>query len=144
MENTYIIKLLKPYSTNLRAELFKTAEIFFYDTGIAHMLWLKTLPKTVLGNMFETSVFSELVKNLKNAELFHWRTQDKKEVDFIIRQGNRVLPIETKLSAGNFKASSINYFLEQYKIKKGFCASLEIMQKKYGKIEFRYPWELSF
>lgn len=49
MENTYILKLLRPFSSNLRSELFKTPKIYFYDTGIANMLWFKTFPKTVEG-----------------------------------------------------------------------------------------------
>ena len=78
MENTYILKLIPPFSSNLRAELFKTPKIFFCDTGIAHLLWLKTFPKTILGNMFETSILMELIKRKRREEIFFWRTQDKK------------------------------------------------------------------
>ncbi|MBI5418052.1 DUF4143 domain-containing protein [Candidatus Poribacteria bacterium] len=97
-------------SKNLRNELFKTPKIFFYDTGIAHLLWLKSFPKTILRNMFETSIFGEFVKNRKKEEIFFWRTQDKKEIDFIIRKGLEPIPVEAKLSQTNMEYTAINYF----------------------------------
>ena len=58
LEQTYVIKIVRPYSRNLRAELTKTPKIFLCDTGLMQMLWLKRLQQEVLGPVFETSVFS--------------------------------------------------------------------------------------
>ncbi|MCG2711849.1 MAG: ATP-binding protein [Candidatus Omnitrophica bacterium] len=143
MENTYIIKMLSPFSTNLRSELFKTPKIFFYDTGIAHLLWLKSLPRTIIGNMFETSILSELVKDGTLKELFHWRTQDKKEIDFIVRKGRKIIPLEVKNVQSSFNFTAMRYFLERYKIKSGICIALEIEKRKEKQVEFIYPWELA-
>ena len=143
MENTYILKLVYPFSTNLRSELFKTPKIFFYDTGIAGMLWLKSLPKAIIGNMFETSLFSEFAKSLKKSELFYWRTQDKKEIDFILRRNSAVLPVESKLNQNNFNYTAMDYFKLKYEIKKGFCISLEIDKKYKNGYSFIYPWNIS-
>ena len=62
LEQTYVIKLVRPYHNNIRSELSKTPKIFFYDSGLMQMLWLKCLQKEIIGNGFETSIFSELVK----------------------------------------------------------------------------------
>ncbi|MFH1227931.1 MAG: ATP-binding protein [Planctomycetota bacterium] len=142
MENTYILKLLRPFSSNLRSELFKTPKVFFYDTGIANLLWLKTFSKTVLGNMFETSVFGEFVKNGMDRDLFFWRTQDKKEIDFIIRKGKSALPFEAKLSQSGFNYTPMEYFMDRYKVKNGYCVSLDIDKKHKQGVTFCYPWEL--
>lgn len=143
MENTYILKLVYPYSSNLRSELFKTQKIFFYDTGLTHLLWLKTLPKTVLGNILETSIFSELFKTRGKREIFYWRTQDKKEVDFIIKEGTKILPIEVKLNQNTFTPTAMNYFMTKYHLKKGFCIFLEgLSKKKFNHLEFIYPWDI--
>jgi len=64
LENTYILKLVRPYSKNIRSELFKIAKIYFYDTGLMQMLWLKGLQKEIIGNVFETAVFAELIKKI--------------------------------------------------------------------------------
>jgi len=141
MQNTYILKLLNPFSSNLRSELFKTPKIFFCDTGIANLLWFKTFPKTIMGNIFETSVFSELLKN-KNEHLFFWRTQDKKEIDFIIRKRQKIIPIEVKLTQAHFNYTSMKYFMGKYNIKQGICISMEIDKRKNKNVVYKYPWEL--
>jgi len=97
LEQTYILHLVRPFSRNLRAELFKTPKVFFYDTGLMQMLWLKRLQKEVLGPVFETSIFSELVKRHGPDQVFYWRTQDKKEIDFVVQFPDQVFPVEAKL-----------------------------------------------
>ena len=106
LENTYIIKLVKPYHSNLRSELFKTPKIYFYDSGLLQMLQLKTIPRAIMGKVFETAVFSELVKRCGKDRIFDWRTKDKKEIDFILRQKDTILPVEVKYFFSIFKNSN--------------------------------------
>lgn len=115
MENTYIIKLVRPFSRNIRSELFKPPKIYFYDTGLMQVLWLKGLQKEVMGNVFETGVFAELVKKYSHEAVFYWRTKDKKEIDFILKIRNAILPIEVKLNFEQFNPSAIDYFNSHYK-----------------------------
>lgn len=79
LENTYVIKLLRPFSGNVRNELFKVPKIFFYDTGLMQMLWLKSLQREIIGSVFETAIFCELAKKYPKDSFFYWRTADKKE-----------------------------------------------------------------
>lgn len=142
MENTYIIKLLRPFSSNIRSELFKTPKVFFYDSGLVQLLHLKSFPKTILGNVFETAIFSEFIKNFRDCELFYWRTQDKKEIDFIIKKGKELFPVEVKLRSSSFSPTGINYFSKKYRTKKSLCVSLEIGKSKHKNVSFIYPWEI--
>ena len=138
LENTYIIKLLKPFSRNIRSELFKTPKIYFYDTGLCHILWLRALPREIIGHAFETSVFEELIKKYRSENVFYWRTQDKKEIDFILTLKNDLLPIEVKLNFKQFNRSAINYFVAKYKIN-----DFKIIGLRGVKTESCfYPWEL--
>lgn len=144
LENTYIIKLLPPFSKNLRSELFKTPKIFFYDTGLLHVLWLKMLPEEILGNVFEVSVFSELVKNINPENLYYWRTQDKKEIDFIITANQKIIPLEVKINASRFNPTAIKYFVSNYEIGNAFCISLEGEPpegKSITEVQHIKPWE---
>lgn len=93
LEATYVIKLVRPYYKNIRSELFKMPKIFFYDTGILSMLCLKMLPAEITGNMFETSVFAELIKKYKKENVLFWRTQAKKEIDFIVKDKLSIVPM---------------------------------------------------
>lgn len=140
LENTYVIKLVRPYYKNTRGELFKTPKIFFYDSGLMQMLWLKQLQKQILGNVFETTIFSDLVKYYGKDSVYYWRTADKKEIDFILRRDNEIFPIEAKLNFGQFDATAINYFIDKYKIKKYFVVALSGEPKQKESI---YPWNIS-
>jgi predicted AAA+ superfamily ATPase len=116
MENTYIVKLVRPFSRNIRSELFKLPKIYFYDTGLMQMLWLKGLQKEIIGNVYETGIFAELVKKYTKDVIFYWRTKDKKEIDFILRIKKQLLPIEAKLNFEQFNPSAIQYFNKHYGI----------------------------
>ncbi|MFZ3137894.1 MAG: ATP-binding protein [Thermodesulfovibrionales bacterium] len=139
MENTYILKLVRPFSGNIRSELFKLPKIFFYDTGIMQMLWLKGLQKELIGSVFETGIFSELVKKHDKDSVYYWRTKDKKEIDFILKIKKVLLPIEVKLSFEQFKPAAVNYFSEKYGIKKYKVVSLNGKPRSEFQV---YPWEV--
>lgn len=139
LENTYIIKLVRPYSGNLRSELFKTPKIFFYDTGLMQMLWLRALPKELMGSVFETSVFSELVKKHGKEAVYYWRTKDKKEIDFILKDRKETLPIEVKLRFEQFKPAAITYFMTQYKAHNYKVIGLNGAPRDKRQV---YPWDI--
>jgi len=139
LENTYIIKLVKPFSKNIRSELFKLPKIYFYDTGLMQMLWLKGLQKEIIGSVFETGVFAELVKKYTQNTVFYWRTKDKREIDFILKIKNSILPIEVKINFEQFNPSAIKYFNRHYGLKKFRVVSLQGKPKDENYV---YPWNL--
>lgn len=139
LEQTYIIKLVRPYHTNLRSEISKTPKVFLFDTGLMQMLWLKELQKEIIGEVFESSVFSELVKKYKKDDIYYWRTKDKKEIDFILKNKKTLLPIEVKLNFEKFNSRAINYFRDVYKADKGRVVGLEGNLKNSS---YFYPWDL--
>lgn len=96
LEQTYILRIVRPFSRNLRTEITKTPKVFFYDTGLMQMLWLKRLQREIIGSVFETSLFAELVKRTRADNVTYWRTTDKKEIDFVIRLPDGPLPVEAK------------------------------------------------
>jgi len=142
LENTYIIKLLPPFYKNIRSELFKTPKIFFYDTGLLRMLWMKTLYGEITGNIFETALFSEFVKNMGADNINYWRTQDKKEIDFIITKKNKPIPVEIKINAIKMNYTPMKYFSSAYEPAKALCISLEgsLPGDRFNVSHIR-PWE---
>jgi len=139
LEQTYIIRLVRPYHKNIRSEISKAPKVFFYDTGIMQMLWLKELQREVIGSVFETSVFSELIKKYDKDNVYYWRTKDKKEIDFILKDKNNILPVEVKLNFERFSSRTIKYFMTKYNIKEYRVAGLE------GRLIndfYIYPWQL--
>ncbi|TRZ77627.1 ATP-binding protein [bacterium] len=138
LENTYIIKLVRPYYKNIRSELFKTAKVFFYDSGLMQMLWLKQLQKEVIGNVFETNIFAELVKQHGKENILYWRTADGKEIDFIVRIKNDLKAIEVKLNFERFDDTAIKYFRDKYESTYAVTALEGDMKNDH----YKYPWEV--
>ena len=105
LEKVYQIYLLKPYHENIGKKFVKSPKVFLTDSGIAsHILGVRSsadLPKsTHKGAIYETFVFAELLKHISFSkhivEIFYYRTQDKKEIDFVLKKGNEILAIEVK------------------------------------------------
>lgn len=140
LEETYIIKLVTPYSDNKRKELFKTPKIFFFDTGLMNMLWLKEFPKEILGQAFETSIYSELIKKYGTDAVAFWRTTDKKEIDFILKTGGTLLPIEAKVDFARVNDSAMRSFADEYMIKQ--YKTVAVHGDKNSHDSTSYPWEL--
>ncbi len=144
LENTYLIKLVRPYYTNIRTEVTKMPKIFFEDTGVANLFRSKSLDVEIDGKIFENAVFNELRKQYDNEQLFFLRTVKKHEVDFIIRIKNKIIPIESKLSFTSKRQSSLIYFKEKGYYNKAFiCRLNEHNHNKYDWVKLIYPWELT-
>ena len=143
LENTYVIKLVTPYYSNLRSELFKTPKIYFYDSGLLSILRYRGLLKGMTGELFETSVFGESVKFFGKENVNYWRTKDKKEIDFILNIKNIIVPIEVKLNSAKFSKNAIEYFKKRYKIDNSFCVFLNGEKDRSDIVKFIYPWEIT-
>ena len=104
----YQATLLRPYFINIGKTFVKSPKVFFNDTGVLCSLLRINSKEQLLnspysGQIFETYVFCELQKHLsylqKSSQMFHYRTNDKKEIDFIIEIDNEILAIEIKQSS---------------------------------------------
>jgi predicted AAA+ superfamily ATPase len=98
---------IKPWHRNIGKRLVKAAKGYLIDTNlICHLLDynlddLALAKPELFGHLVENFVATELLKQLSNseikAELFHFRTSDGKEVDFILEKPDgAVLAIEVK------------------------------------------------
>ena len=104
----YQASLLKPYFVNIGKQFVKSPKVFFNDTKVLCSLLRinskeQLLSSSYNGQIYETYVFCELQKHLsylqQSAQMFHYRTNDKKEIDFIIEINNKILAIEIKQSS---------------------------------------------
>jgi predicted AAA+ superfamily ATPase len=119
----YQATLLKPYFANIGKQFTKSPKIFFNDTGVLCSILKinskeKLLSSPYSGQVFETYVFGELQKHLaylsKDSQIFHYRTNDKKECDFIIEVDNQILALEVKQSS-SVKKDDFKHIIELQK-----------------------------
>ncbi len=83
----------------------KAPKLYFYDPGLAAWLLGTQNPSqlaihSLRGALFETWVVSELLKARFNraltSNLYFWRDRSGHEVDVLIEQGDRLIPVEIK------------------------------------------------
>ena len=126
LEATYQVIILRPYHANIGKRLVKTPKVYFTDVGtLCHLAGLRDPHHAAQGPMggplMETAVLSEITKALThrgvNPRLYFWRTSAGSEVDIVVETGEKLVPIEVKLSATPrpSMASSIKTFKKDFK-----------------------------
>ena len=98
LDQTYIIRLIRPFHKNLVTELRKNPKVYFLDYGLRNYSINNFNPlekRGDAGKLAENFVFNEMKLIGENLFLNFWRTTAKAEVDFIFSNGG-ILPIEVK------------------------------------------------
>lgn len=125
LERSGIIFILRPYYSNITKRLVKTPKFYFMDTGLAAYLcrWpnAETLENGAMdGAFFETYAVSEIVKSYFNAgrpvDLFYYRDVDKKEIDLLFVEGDKLYPVEIKKGKMPQKPDKNFSALSQFKL----------------------------
>ena len=120
LEKVYQIHLLKPYYENIGKTFIKSPKVYLTDSGISsHVLNISSVEELessrYKGDVYETFVFAELLKHINYSEnvmeFFYYRTQDKKEIDFIVKKGEQILAIEVK-SAKSVKKEDFKHIID--------------------------------
>jgi hypothetical protein len=108
LESTFQVIVLRPYFANVGKRLVKTPKVYFTDTGtLCHLTGLKDQGHAASGPMggtiFETAVLMEIVKTYVHRgeapQIYFWRTSSGAEVDIVLDNGTKLIPIEIKLSS---------------------------------------------
>ena len=108
LQTSFQVFLLQPYHTNLTKRLVKTPKLYFLDTGLCAYLtqwssWETLEAGAMSGAIFETYVFSELVKSwwhrMQTPEIYYYRDKDGREIDFLLVRDGMLYPLEVKRSA---------------------------------------------
>ena len=105
LEASYIIYFLRPHHKSYNKRIVKMPKLYFYDTGLASsILGIKSEKQLIIhflyGALFENFVINEFYKHLYNnavnLELYFWRDKNGKEIDLIIDNNDKIIPIEIK------------------------------------------------
>lgn len=152
LEKTFILRKLTPFFSNLRKEITKMPIYYFNDMGLRNF---SINQFNNMNDLFQSGfVFQNLIANLitdilinTSDSLHFWRTQDKAEVDFIVKTGNNVIPIEVKSRRLNKVeiTRALSGFIKKYSPKKAYLINLNFEDKIIlGKTElFFIPyWKL--
>jgi len=100
MSISYQTLVLQPWSRNSKKRLAKTAKVHFMDVGVLRAILQQY--GALNGHQFESAIIAEIYKQLKsinlNAQVYHLRTSDGREVDLLIETETGYIAIEIKMS----------------------------------------------
>ena len=109
LEATFLVQLLRPWSSNLGQRVIQTPKVYLDDTGLlAHLLGLTVerlkVDGTLAGGVLENFVLMELRKQSAwsetQPEFYFWRTASGQEVDIVMEDSaGRLVGIEIKAGA---------------------------------------------
>ena len=134
LEGAFMVRRLAPFFANVQKRLTKSPKLYVRDTGLLHHLAGLRRPRELMtwarrGSSFEGLVIEELAalaqRRLVRPELFFWRTHAGAEVDLLIVEGRRVLPIEIKLGASVDPRSlaGLRQCMKDLGLRRGWCVT---------------------
>lgn len=131
LEQTFLIRKLPPFFTNLRKRLVKSPKIYIRDTGVLHFLLGIDSPKALethpaRGLSWEGFVIDQMISGLQRvrpaSQAYFWRTATGQEVDLLFDHGNRRVPFEIKLKSAPTPddAHSVRLAMSDLGMKRGY------------------------
>ena len=106
LEQTFLIRKLPPYFSNIGKRLIKSPKVYFRDTGLLHF-FLGIDSASVLnvhparGMSWEAFIIDQMTSAFQRIapknQTYFWRTSQGNEVDLLWNLGERMVPFEIKL-----------------------------------------------
>jgi len=119
-EQTFIVRTLQPFETNIKKRLVKTPKLYLRDSGLLHNLlslanFNQLLGHPIVGSSWEGYVIENITTKYPDYQAFFYRTSSGDEIDLILEKGNERIAIECKVSSAPT-------------LTKGFWNSIEIIK----------------
>jgi uncharacterized protein len=101
LSETFMIRLLSPYHSNMGKRVVRTPKVYLRDHGILNCLLKITsfdelLGHPVKGASWEGLVIENLIGIAQNWDAFFYRTSVGAELDLILTFGSRIIAVECK------------------------------------------------
>lgn len=129
LESTYVLNIVRPYSTYKATEIVSAPKIYGFDTGfICYAKGWQDLRNEDLGLLWEHCILNELHAHLQTRSIHYWRDKQKHEIDFIYlrRRNHTPITIECKLSAKKFDPANLKIFRRLYPEGENYLVAADI------------------
>lgn len=105
LKESYIIATIQPFYGNQSKELRKMPKAYLLDTGLRNMLvknFTDLKSHQDKGELVENIVFNLLYfDQSRNQSIHYWKTKSQQEIDFVIREDEKITAIEVKYGDNN-------------------------------------------
>ncbi|MFA6408738.1 MAG: DUF4143 domain-containing protein, partial [Gammaproteobacteria bacterium] len=151
LEDCLIAERIEPFSKKIsaRKRLVKSCKYLLFDLGVRRLAAAEgnKLPSTNMGFLFEQFVGLELLRLIRNKfpkiTLNFWRDLEGREVDWILNQNDKILPIEVKWT-NKPNISDLRHlktFLDDYNLQTGYVVCRCARARKLDDKIIALPWE---
>ena len=151
LEGAFMIRRLQPYHANVQKRLTKSPKVYLRDSGLLHFLAGLRQPAELAtwarrGASFEGMVIEELAglasSRLVRPELFFWRTQAGAEVDLLLVDGRRIVPVEIKAGAAvdHYSIAGLRHCMQDLGLRRGWVVSTARERRQLGHGIEVVPW----
>ena len=116
LEGTYLVHVLRPFSTHRPSEIVAAPKVYAFDTGFVcyHRGWTTLRPED-LGLLWEHVVLNELHAHLQTRRFSYWRDKRGHEVDLVVpRRGRQPVAVECKWSSADVDLTNLKAFAQFY------------------------------
>ena len=128
LEATFIVYVLRPFSSRRATEIIAAPKVYGFDTGfICYYKGWHELRTEDMGTLWEHFVLNELYAHLQSREIRYWRDKRGHEVDFVLpRRGKPPIAIEAKWSTKDLDPANLQAFWRQYPKAEFFVVSHDV------------------
>lgn len=143
LRRSFLVEEIPAYSRNAGQRILKAPKLVVLDAALALAAARESVPT---GFHLETLVASDLMvwkDAAPDRAVHHWRTQHGQEVDFVVEQARRLVPVEVKASAsvGADDARHLRTFLERHsEAVRGLLLSADPAIRSFGERVIAAPW----
>ena len=150
-ENAHLLFFLKKFSFKVKEQEKSPRKVYGIDSGLANTVGFKFSQN--LGKIAENIVFLKFLKEKSqdpNLEIFYWKDEQHREVDFLIKERNTIKRIyQVCWDLSDFKTKdrevkSLLKAMEELNLKEGFILNEDFEGEekiKNKKIKFLPLWK---
>ncbi len=128
--DTFIVRQLQPFFTNIKKRLVKSPKVYFRDTGLLHaILNVRDMDELfghpVVGASWEGFVIEQILRMLPNhIQPYFYRTGAGSEIDLLLVKANNFIPIEIKFSLTPKPTKGFYIAMDDLNCEKGYIVYL--------------------
>jgi uncharacterized protein len=128
LEATFLVSVIRPFSTNFSNEITAAPKVYSFDTGFtSYFRGWDTLRFEDKGFLWEHFVLNEMQAHMQRKPLFYWRDKSGHEIDFVLKErGERVSIIECKWSSDSFDPKNLKIFRGKYPLGENYLIANDI------------------
>lgn len=142
LKRSYLLELVPAYHRNAGQRITKAPKLFMADSAFAMVAAREAQPS---GFHLENLVVTDLMvwrDAHPGRTVNHWRTQSGEEVDFVIEQNQRAVPVEVKTTSavGPSDTRHLKAFLDKYPAVRGVILTSDCTIREIGNRIIAAPW----